>query len=208
MTPDKFSCEIQSARSSRDNRLTIEMPPHISLELLRGRVATGRIFLDGLHHDRVEVALDPSVQLCRARAPCCGKFLGNRDRFGAKNVGGRCWVALEDRARHIVRFARRQLIRWPAGKQNVQQNTQRIDVARRRDGSPPNLLGTGIKWSEKSFARECEIRCGKILAEEFCYSEVEEPDATFGSDENVGGLEVSMHNQVPVGVLHRGANLA
>src|SRR5512147_1945701 len=96
-----------------------EMAADIFGELFDGDVAPGRILFESGEHNGIEVTLQAS-----ARAVC--PFLTGNEYFPAAGL----WrlLALNHRG-HLLRLTCRHLIGPLPGEENIEQNTERVDIA-------------------------------------------------------------------------------
>ena len=97
-----------------------------------------------------------------------------------------------------------------AGEQFAGDDAEGIEVAGGGDGEAADLLGAGVVGGE---GVEPALGGGELLgplalAEEAGDAEVEEFDGAVGGDEDVAGLEVAVDDEVLVGVLDGGRDLA
>jgi hypothetical protein len=93
----------------------------------------------------------------------------------------------------------RDVARAHAGQQLVQHDAQRIDVGRGRHRVAAQLFRRGI-------VRGQQLRLGRVLVaggEQLGDAEVEQFRRAVGGDEDVRRLQVAVHDQVLVRVLHR-----
>ena len=85
------------------------------------------------------------------------------------------------------------------GERHIEHHAQRVDIGGGGDRAARDLFGACV------FRRQ-DIGCGVIgsgrrfLAEQFGDAEIEQFWAAIGGDENVGGLEVTVNDQMLVGV--------
>jgi hypothetical protein len=95
-------------------------------------------------------------------------------------------------------------------QEHVQQDAQRIDVGGGRDRAPLHLLRAGVQRRHQSQARRRRLDAGgqQRALEELGDAEVEQARHAVGGDQDVRRLDVAMHHQVLMRVLHRGTDLA
>ena len=115
-----------------------------------------------------------------------------------------------DDAHDVGGRAAGQPIRQPAGEQLVEQNAERVDVGCRGHGVATDLLGAGVlgghqlqsggSWRE-GLARELRVQ-------QLGDPEVQQLGCAVGGHQHVGGLDVTVDDQVLVCVLHGGADLS
>ena len=90
----------------------------------------------------------------------------------------------------------------------MQQHAERVYVGSGGDGSTANQLRTGIERRQLAGTGRLGRLGGFRLRESARDAEVHEHHATIGRHENVGRLEVAVHDEIPMRVLHRGADVA
>nr|WP_326538432.1 hypothetical protein [Pseudorhodoferax sp.] len=129
-----------------------------------------------------------------------GPAFGVHDGAAGQWQGSRCFVCL--------------MCRWPAlriqdrvlaGQQQVEQQPQCIHVGGGGDGVATRLLGRGVVRGQHTSAVACQFggvaRCS-IVVQQLGYAEVQQLDLALGIHQHVAGLQVTVHNQLPVRVLH------
>ena len=99
-----------------------------------------------------------------------------------------------------------EIVGVEVGEELVEQQTETIDVGGGRDALPPDLLRSRVARGEKPGARHgLEAPLGR--AEHLGDAEVEQLDDSLTVDQDVVGLEISMHDQIAVCVRDRRADL-
>src|SRR5688500_3865151 len=88
----------------------------------------------------------------------------------------------------------------------MEEDAESIDVAHCRDLLAADLLGTRIKRGQQPLACHGEIR--RLAAKKLRDPEVKELDVPFTRDEDVGGFQVAVNDQVTVRVLNGSRHLA
>ena len=90
------------------------------------------------------------------------------------------------------------------------KNAQRIDVGGGGDRLAANLLGTGVieRHGAQLGTRLGRGQSVEFGADELGDAEIQELRHSVRGDQDVAGLEIAMDHQVPVGILHRGADVA
>jgi len=154
-------------------------------ERLRGRIALQRIVRQRLLEDAVDVARERRDETPRRGAA------EPPDRFAKVGRGG---------AVDLARAARLVAVALYAGHELVQHEADRVDVARGRDGATGALLGARVCGREQARARHGRV----ALAEQLRDAEIEQLRRAVLADEDVAGLEVAVHDEVRMRVLHRG----
>ncbi|MFO1425682.1 MAG: hypothetical protein U1F11_01640 [Steroidobacteraceae bacterium] len=93
-------------------------------------------------------------------------------------------------------------------EQLVEHDAERVDVACDRDRLREDLLGRGVVGRERParLARERGVRRA-VLAQQLRRTEVEQPYLAGGGHEDVGGLEVAVHDEPPVRIGHGARDL-
>jgi len=125
------------------------MPPKIVGELAHRRVTFLWIFLEGLADDRIEIPFEKPVQPIR-RSGAVGGPGGEIRCRGLSGDGCGRWrrrIGLDDGLEQVGGRGELAPGMLPC-QQNVQQQTQRIDIRRRRGLPSSNLLGCGISRCE------------------------------------------------------------
>ena len=157
----------------------------------------------------------PSIRLRGCRGHVQG--VDSSDRIACRvgidagDRGARAhWLRFTDDAHDVGGRAAGQPIRQPAGEQLVEQNAERVDVGCRGDGVATDLLGAGVlgghqllsggSWRE-GLARELRVQ-------QLGDPEVQQLGCAVGGHQHVGGLDVTVDDQVLVCVLHGGADLS
>ncbi len=95
-----------------------------------------------------------------------------------------------------------------AGEQLVQNHTERVDVGRSGDGIAAKLLGTGVIRRERALPRLGDVfrNPHRHGIQKFCDSEIEQHRYAFGCHQNVRRLEIAMHDQALMRVVHGAAH--
>jgi hypothetical protein len=94
-----------------------------------------------------------------------------------------------------------------AGQQPVEDDAKRIHVAGRRDRLPAQLFGARERRREHRVqGRRLRVLGADALREQLRDAEVQQLHLTVGGDEDVRGLQVAMNHEVPVRVVHGGAD--
>src|SRR5690606_37919070 len=103
-------------------------------------------------------------------------------------------------ARDLVRPQSAELPGASTGEQLVEQDTELIDVAGGRDRPAARLFGRGVIGRERSGAGARQAVRVAVSRDELRDAEVDETELAVGSDEQIGGLEVAVDDEVAVGV--------
>ena len=107
--------------------------------------------------------------------------------------------------RQVIRGVALQAIGQVPGQQLVEDDPQRVNVGCRGDDLAAKLLGAGKlrrHHAHRSNGGVCFWRIG-FGAENGCNAEVEQFGDAIGSNQNVAGFNVAVHNQPLVCILHR-----
>ncbi len=224
------ACPIRGRVGTRAHGPALDVAAQVVGQRLGRRVTPLRFLVQRLEHDGVEVAAQPArettcvgvrtrralghgprrgVRRARRRARQRG---GCRGATGAEaetpqRAAGRQRLLVAHHARQFVRRARAQAMRGQASEQLVQKRAERVDVAGRRHRQAAHLLGTGVLGRQRPQQRERGHVAAALSLEQPCDAEVEQARHPVARHEHVAGLEVAVHDQVLVGVLHRPAHL-
>ena len=99
-------------------------------------------------------------------------------------------------------------LRGDPGEQLVEHRAQRVDVGRRGDRLAAHLLRARVLRREQAHPRARRRLPPGGGVEELGDAEVEELGLALDRDQDVARLEVAVHDELLVGVGHRGAHLA
>ena len=162
------------------------------------------------------MAADVLGQLVHGRVPALGFLAESLQDDGvevSRELGPvrarKSRIAFADYAQELRGVSRLDAIGPHAGQQLVQDDPERVHVARGRDGFPPHLLGAGVfrVSARKSVAVRSGVDAFALRLQQLRDSEIEELGLPC-RDENVLGLEVAVHDEVRVRVLNGRADLA
>ena len=195
IAPDELSRPVPRAVGPRTDRLAIQVMGDVLCEGIDGNVAIRRIFPERLQHDGVEIAAQAAHEL---PAVCGIAHRAARD----DHIGFGNGVFQRGAA---VPF---QSIGSGPGEQLIENDAERIDVRRGGQRSPGDLFGTGVVRRQRASA-ELGQWCGIDAAcgHQFRDAEVEQVHDAICGDEDVGGFQVAVYDQVRVRILHRAENL-
>ena len=120
----------------------------------------------------------------------------------------RARLRLADGAVHFGRRVRFERMRPGAGEQFIEGRAERVDIARHPSGFPFNLFRRRVvgRHHRAHGQRAAAIRAG-IFIDEPRDAEIEQLRLALRCDENVGGLQVAMHDQLAVRERHRRKDL-
>ena len=188
------------------------------MQVLRRPVAPLRLLAQGFEHDAVQISRENAPQLARLtvarpayRLGCdgdCGAIASGDFLAAAHGFAGARRALLANDLRHFMRRASFQLVRPVAREQFVQQDSERIDVARRRDDLAAHLLRARVSRSHDAKAGGCRIGgvARSIGMQNLRDAEVEQFRRTIGRNQNIARLDVAMDHELAVRVLHRSAH--
>src|SRR5581483_7242844 len=93
-----------------------------------------------------------------------------------------------------------------ASEQFIQNHPQRVNVALYACALSTDLFRRGVGWSHHAQPRQCWVRGWFETLNLLGDSEIQEAHAAVAFHENVGRLQVTMYDSLPVGILHGLAN--
>jgi hypothetical protein len=102
-------------------------------------------------------------------------------------------------------------VRPLASKQQIENHTQRIDVARSGDRVATDLLGAGEIRGHDRHNSECGVVASGsvgVRVQNFGDAEIEQLGSPIFGDKNVSGLQVTVHHKILVRMLHGGTGRA
>ena len=175
----------------RQHRLAGQPAFDVGGQRLRGCIASRRVLVHGAGDHLFEVGTD----LHRARLFAAARqHRADRRRRAVANGAFRL-----GRAQPI------EHVRTLAGQQLVQQHAQRIHVGSGGQRLPAHVLGAGVGRRHRGEFGRLWRRVGVLQGA--CDAEVEQLGFAVAGDQDVVRLQVAMHDQVPVRLLHAGADL-
>ena len=202
------------------------MAPHVLRELIDGGVAPRRLLAERFEDDVVQIAGQPAAKQLAVSGT--ERVVGRRclrpGAFGdvtSVRAGRRAAVGqLGDRGTGANRFRfahdprdvggrpAGQAVGQPSGEQLVEEHPQRVDIRRRGHRLAAHLLGARVlgRHQLESRGRGGERVSRQLRIEQLGDAEVEQLGCAVGRDQDVGGLDVPMDDQVLVGVLDRRAD--
>ena len=121
----------------------------------------------------------------------CADYAPTRRFTGDVGVGGR---AARDHARLPGRL--------PARQQLVQQDTEAVHVGRRGGGLTPDLFRRRVVGCQRTRALLGHRVIRRVLVQQLRDAEIEQLYVPVRTHEHVPGLQVAMHHEPLVGVLH------
>ena len=109
------------------------------------------------------------------------------------------------RDRRLQARARPVVERAPTAQQFVEQDAACPDVGGNADRAARQLLGRGVLHGHRTPAELRQLRGVDrfvVRLEQLCDPEVQQHCTAFAGDQHVAGLQVAMHDEMRVGVLH------
>ncbi len=189
MAADEAVEAVEGGVGTGGDGLAGEVAFEIVVELLDGRVAEGGVLFEGFGGDGVEIAFKIAL-------PGEGGGLGRGRRFfladgaepfGGGVLGGGVGAAL--------------------GEEFEEDDAEGVDIGAGGDGVGGDLFGAGVAGGEEDLGGGGLGR-GEGVVEKFGDAEVEEFGFAALVDEDIGGFEVAMDDEVGVGEGDGGAELA
>ena len=170
------------------NRLPLEIPAQIGLQFHGAGIAKGAILFQALRHDRVEVAAESPVD-------------------GAEGLR----LHLPDHAGHLMHRLAGRIVGGTPCEQLVEHDAEGVDVGPHVDvvRGAIELLRAHVPQCAQKLAdvgmhgRQCRVCVGAAG-----HAEVDDLGLPGGVDEDVAGLEVTVHHALEVPVGHRLAGFA
>ena len=137
-------------------------------------------------------------------ASWCGGT-GERDAVGEHRSTRRTHLAIGDHPLVLRRRGPLDRIRRRPGERFVEDDRQGVDVRTHTQAFARDLLRAGITRGQRASCRTDRgiVAVGGRVVHQRGHTEIEQLRLTPGIDEDVGGLDVTMHDQRRVGVLHR-----
>ena len=192
----------ERVRPGRD-RLVLEHAPQIFRELRDRGVALGRIALQRLGDDRLEIAAQQAVQAIGRRGPVLGPLGGDPGVLAQRRGGEPHRLADGDGLDELDRRAGAEAGRVVAGEQLEEQHAERVDVGRGGDLAAGDLLGRGVLRRQGDAALARQHRHRFVVAEQLGDAEIEQLHLAVAVHEDVRRLQVAVDDQVGVGVRDR-----
>ncbi len=157
--------------------------------------------------------------LKRARSRCGGKPAAIRNaaavgeaftaQFGNDHLAGTQRIVHADGPLQLQLAVAEQPVGRAAGQQLVEQHAEGIDVGGRGDRAAEYLFGRGVFGSEYPFLKPRHRQGVRqaLRSQQLRNAEIQQLGRALVVDEDVGRLDVPVHHQVAVRVLHRRAHL-
>ena len=146
---DEFLQAIADAVVSCEHRVSVEEPPQIVTKRRDGRVSPLGFVTQRFHHDRIDVAAQPTAQSRRCRAARAGDLLPGRPVVDVERRGRPRRRALADDALDVCSRPPREFVRPPPAHEEIQQHAEAIDIAPDRNGFSTNLFRRGEIGGER-----------------------------------------------------------
>ncbi len=180
IAPTPAGQSLDPADRPRTDRRAVQEAAQFVGQFLGGGIASGRLLVEALQGDRLQVAWHARVQL-----PERDRLLGADLHQGLHRVGG-----LEGR---------------PAGQEVVEHGSQRVDVRRRADPLElcPRLLRRHVTGRAEDLAGGREMGLVVCLDGQ---AEVGHARPSLPVQEDVGRLEIPVDHAALMGVMDRGSN--
>src|SRR5258707_9406512 len=199
MAGDEFARPIPGTAPPGGNREALAVSTQILGQLFHRRVAALRLLAQRLQHDGVEDSREATAKLVRGVASGLALLHSNRgarlERF-----------LLANRSCHFVVISGRFPVGLVSGEKDVEDDSERVNVARSRDRVSSDLLGTGESRGQKAYLRHRLLERRSLGLENLRHPEIEQLGNALFGDEDVAGLDVAVDNQVSVRILHRAAD--
>jgi len=183
--------------------MTVKKPLQIGAHHFHRAIPALRLLAQGLQHDRIEIAAQFAPHAIGRRTGKTARIVIAHER----RWRGRRLLA------HDVLFVAQQQVaqteRAMSGQEFAGDDPDRVDVGRRLRGQPHELLRAGVVRRERQHAAfgGGELVESASLARQSCDAEVQELDRAVGRDEDVARLEIAMHHQRFMRILHGRAQL-
>ena len=166
---DELAQQVRARGRMRQHRTALQVTFQIGGQRAGVAIAPFRLGVQRLEHDGVQVA---------AQAPFAHAF-------------GQVVAACGQRRRPARRIALRTL----AQQQFVQQHAQRIHVRRGGHRAAVALLGRGVARGEQAETAGAVV---ELVLQQLGDAEVQQLERAVGGDQQVGRLDVAMHDQHPM----------
>ena len=175
--PDPLDGTFDGGRSACLDGLTAQVAGQVVGHVLRSEVALAGLFLQALHADGFKVARDMVL-----------------------HPRGRDRVLLDDLLDGIHR--RDALEGRTAGEHLVEHRAQGVDIGGRSGqfGITAGLLGRHVAWRSHDLAG---VGLAFVSLEPLGQAEIGDLGNAVAAEEDVGGLEVAVHDAGPMGRVHR-----
>ena len=198
---------------ARPHRHTHQVMLDVQSQGFHRRITPVGLLAHGHRHDGVQVAAQPRTQP-RGREAAAVCVAGAQDVLLAAQSGdGRLtWadgLVHADGAFQLKLAVAQQPVRRAARHELIEQNAERIDIGCGRDRPAEDLFRRRILRSQDAFL-EARHRHGMQQAlgsEQLGDPEVQQLGLAVAGDEDVAGLDVAVHHEVAMRVLHRAAHL-
>ena len=212
ISPQEFGGVISPVALAGANRLAHEVPAQIVRQSFDRRVAPIRFLAHGHRDDRIQVAAQAGAQaLRRESAPirdAAAIKIALALQLGDDDLTGTSRIVHANGPLQLQLAIAQQAIRRAARQRLVEQYAERIDVRRGRDRASEDLLGRGVLRREYAFLQSGD---GQRMRETFRRKQlgnakIEKLRRTLVGDEDIRRLDITVHHQVAVCVVHRPAH--
>ena len=174
------------------NRHSTQVPLQVVHELPCPGIAPGRLLLQGLEDDGVQVAVQGAGQ----RPPVRCSNSGRGFRHLPRRLGG---LVLANRALDLEGRPILGAVGPLTRKELVEENTQLVDVGGGRDLLSADLLRGGVRGGEEPATRPRGGELG-VLLEELRDPEVQQLHLALLVHQDVGRLQVPVHDELTLGI--------
>ena len=213
MPPQELGGVVAPIALSRAYGLAEQMAIQIVRQRLHRRVAPVRLLAHRHRDDGVQVAAQARAQPLRRQAaairdPAAVGILFAA-QFGNHHLARPHRVVHADGALELQLAVAQQPIRRTAGEQLVQQHAERVDVRGRGDRAAEHLFGRRVLRRQDSFLQPRHRQGVRqaLRRQQLRDAEIEQLRRAFGRDEDIRRLDVPVHHQIAMRILHRRADL-
>ena len=197
---EQLAGAVEHAGAARPNRLPAQVAIQVGGQLLDRGIAPLGLLAERHQDDVIQV----SAQRSRSPRGACAALAAEC------RAAGRWRVDLADGAGEVGGRAHVGSVRVVLGEELVEQHAERVHVGRRGQGLAANLLRAGARGREHPGVARRGLGAARDQGrgQELGEPEVEEDRLAFLVDQDVRGLQVAVHHQAAVGVVHGVADLA
>ena len=187
---------IAATIGSRADRATAQIAVDIFRECGRRTVAALGLRVDRLEDQRIEIAAQtpgPADTFARRRQ------LSGVLQFCGSDARPRRTLAGDLLGEHL--HATTAPVRQAPGGQLVEQHAEPVDVSGHSDFFTSHLFGCGIRWRQNAHAGGGLHQLIGVVAKDLGDAEIEQVRTSVGIDQHVAGLEIAVHDQLPMRVI-------
>ncbi len=198
MTIQELAQTVGRGVASCPDRQPFQVALDIFAEDGRGRVAAIRLLAQRRHDDRVEIAAQAPAQLL-GRGPAGRGRLRPIDRLRWRQRR-----RIQDDALDVRDASPSNGVGQAPGEKVVQDQTERVHVRGRGGRLTPHLLRSGVlgRHRPQTGERHGAGRVSAFFGQQPGDAEVQQLDPAIVAYQDVGGLQVAVHDEPLVGVLH------